>query len=82
MDKKEPEEVVDVIHKLHAAGKGVIGMKLIGAGQFSNDSEKIDNSLRFVLGLGSVDMMIIGFQDSEQIDNYLSRVEKALLAKG
>ena len=82
MDKKEPEEVVDVIHKLHASGKGVIGMKLIGAGQFSNDSDKIDNTLRFVLGLGSVDMMIIGFQDSEQIDNYLGRVEKALLARG
>jgi hypothetical protein len=26
-------------------------------------------------------MMIVGFQDSEQIDNYLGRVEKVLLAK-
>jgi aryl-alcohol dehydrogenase-like predicted oxidoreductase len=82
MDKPEPAEVVEVIHKLHASGKGVIGMKLIGAGRYSNDSEKIDNSIRFVLGLGSVDMMIVGFQDSDQIDNYLGRVEKALLAKG
>jgi len=82
MDKPEPQLVVDVINKLHASGKGVIGMKLIGAGQFSNDSEKIDNSLRFVLGLGSVDMMIVGFQESAQIDNYLDRVEKALKAKG
>jgi len=81
MDKPEPAEVVEVIHKLHASGKGVIGMKLIGAGRYSNDSEKIDNSIRFVLGLGSVDMMIVGFQDSDQIDNYLGRVEKALLAK-
>ena len=81
MDKPEPEEVVDVIHKLHASGKGVIGMKLIGAGKLSNDSEKMDNSLRFVLGLGSVDMMVIGFQNPDQIDNYLGRVEKALLAK-
>ena len=81
MDKPEPQLVVDVINKLHASGKGVIGMKLIGAGQFSNDSEKIDNSLRFVLGLGSVDMMIVGFQESAQIDNYLDRVEKALKAK-
>ena len=81
MDKPDPAEVVDVINQLHASGKGVIGMKLIGAGQFSNDSEKIDNSLRFVLGLGSVDMMIVGFKESEQIDNYLDRVEKALKAK-
>ena len=78
MDKPDPEEVVQVIHKLHQAGKGVIGMKLVGDGKLRNDSEKIDNSLRFVLGLGSVDMMIIGFEEKEQIDNYLERVEKAL----
>ena len=78
MDKPEPEEVVEVIHQLHKSGKGVIGMKLIGDGQLQNESQKIDNSLRFVLGLGSVDMMIIGFQEIEQVDNYLGRVEKAL----
>lgn len=82
MDKPEPQEVVDVIHKLHTSGKGVIGMKILANGQISNDSEKIDNSIRFVLGLGSVDMMIIGFQDSEQIDNILGRVEKTLLVNG
>ncbi|MCD6355551.1 MAG: aldo/keto reductase [Prolixibacteraceae bacterium] len=78
MDKPEPEEVVEVINQLHAAGKGVIGMKLIGNGKLRNDSKKIDNSLRFVLGLGSVNMMIIGFEEKGQIDNYLLRVEKAL----
>jgi hypothetical protein len=80
MDKPEPEEVVEVIQKLHASGKGVIGMKLVGAGRLSNDSEKIDNSLRFVFGLGTVDMLIVGFQNKDQLDNYLGRVEKALLA--
>ena len=39
---------------------------------------KIDQSLRFVLGLGSVDMMIIGFETEAQIDNYMARVETAL----
>ncbi|MEN8116557.1 MAG: aldo/keto reductase [Bacteroidota bacterium] len=78
MDKPEPEEVVEVINQLHQAGKGVIGMKLVGNGKLRNDSEKIDNSLRFVLGLGSVDMMIIGFEEKEQIDNYTLRVETAL----
>jgi aryl-alcohol dehydrogenase-like predicted oxidoreductase len=82
MDKPEPEEVVEVIQKLHASGKGVIGMKLIGAGRYSSDSERIDNSIKFVFGLNSVDMLVIGFQEQEQIDNYLNRVEKALLAKG
>jgi hypothetical protein len=63
---------------LHKAGKGVIGMKLIGNGNLRNDSKKIDDSLRFVLGLGSVDMMIVGFEEPEQIDNYIGRMEKSL----
>ena len=78
MDKAEPKEIVKVIQQLHDSGKGVIGMKLIGDGQYGNDSEKINNTLRFVLGLGTVDMMIIGFEQVEQIDNYIARVEKTL----
>lgn len=78
MDKPEPEEVVEVIHQLHDAGKGVIGMKLVGNGQLRDQSKKIDNSLKFVLGLESVDMMIIGFEENEQVDNYLARTENAL----
>jgi aryl-alcohol dehydrogenase-like predicted oxidoreductase len=78
MDKPDPEEVVEVIHQMHAKGKGVIGMKLVGNGELRNESEKMDHALRFVLGLGSVDMMIIGFETIEQIDNYLDRTSTAL----
>jgi len=67
-----------VIHQLHAAGKGVIGMKLVGNGELRDESERIDHSLRFVLGLGSVDMMIVGFESAEQVDNYMDRTEAAL----
>ncbi len=78
MDKPDPAEVVEVIHQMHASGKGVIGMKLVGNGDLRNESEKIDRSLRFVLGLGSVDMMIVGFESEAQIDNYLERTGSAL----
>jgi len=78
MDKPDPAEVVEVIHDLHRSGKGVIGMKLIGDGKLRNDSKKIDNALRFVLGLGSVDMMIVGFEEKAQIDNYVDRMKDAL----
>ena len=57
MDKKDPSLVVPVLEKLHKSGKGVIGMKLIGNGNFREDSEKIDASLKFVLGLGTVDLI-------------------------
>lgn len=81
MDKPDPEEVVSVIHQLHNSGKGVIGMKLVGDGKYRDDSEKINNAIRFVLGLGSVDMMIVGFEEQSLIDNYASRVEQVLTAR-
>jgi aryl-alcohol dehydrogenase-like predicted oxidoreductase len=78
MDRKDPNEVIPVIEKFHKSGKGVIGMKLIGNGSFKNDSDKVDASLKYVLGLGTVDMIIIGFEQPEQIDNYLGRIKNAL----
>ncbi|TSA34875.1 MAG: aldo/keto reductase [Porphyromonadaceae bacterium] len=81
MDNKDPAEVIPVIEKLHKAGKGVIGMKLIGNGKFRNDSDKIDESLKYVLGLGTVDVIIVGFELPEQIDNYIGRVKNALRSK-
>jgi aryl-alcohol dehydrogenase-like predicted oxidoreductase len=78
MDRPEPEEVVSLIHQLHNSGKGVIGMKLVGGGDYAQDDEKIDNALRFVLGLRSVDTIIIGFEHDEQIDDYSRRVRRAL----
>jgi len=42
--------------------------------------KKIDNSLKFVLGLGAVDMMVVGFKNPDELDNYIGRVENALKA--
>jgi predicted aldo/keto reductase-like oxidoreductase len=81
MDKKDHTLVIPVIEKLHKAGKGIIGMKLIGNGNFRNDTDKIDASVKYVLALGTVDLIIVGFELPEQIDNYILRVEKALKSK-
>ncbi len=72
------KKVVPILKKMHAAGKGVIGMKLIGEGTFRNDSEKIDESLRFVLGLGCVDAVIVGFEKPEEIIDYKARLLRAV----
>lgn len=79
MDSNNPDEIIPVIRKMHESGKGIIGMKLIGNGNFRDDSEKIDNSLRFVLSLGTVDMITVGFEKPEQIDNYLLRIKNAIV---
>ena len=76
MDKKDPALIVPVIEKFHNTGRGVIGMKLIGGGRLKDDNSKIDESLRFVLGLGTVDLLIIGFEKPEQIDDYIIRLKK------
>ncbi|MFO0950542.1 MAG: hypothetical protein U0835_05195 [Isosphaeraceae bacterium] len=62
---------------MHNAGKGVVGMKIFGEGRMK-EAERRDASLRYVLGLGSVDAFIIGFQSPEEIDDCLTRVEKTL----
>lgn len=78
MDTPKPEAVTPVIEKLHKSGKGVIAMKVFGSGSFKNEPEKLDESLKFVLGLGTVDMIIIGFEQLEQIDNCMERMKKVL----
>jgi hypothetical protein len=77
MDKNDPAQVTPVIEKLHKEGKGIIGMKLIGAGKYKNEPEKIDESLKYVLALGTVDLIIVGFELPEQIDNYIARVQSS-----
>jgi aryl-alcohol dehydrogenase-like predicted oxidoreductase len=73
----KPDEVASVLEEMHTAGKGVIGMKILGEGQI-NTPERKDASLRYVLGLGTVDAFIIGFQSTEQIDDILKRTADAI----
>lgn len=70
------EKVEPVIRQLHKAGKGVIGMKLIGEGAFRNSDEQRDNSVSYVLGLGCVDAMVVGFEKIEEVDDFAARVKK------
>lgn len=71
-----PEKVVPVLKKLHAAGKGVVGMKLIGEGRLRNDDARRDESVKFVLGLGCVDVLNVGFESMEEVDDFAARVRK------
>ena len=78
MDNSDPSYVTPVIEKLHNEGKGIIAMKITGAGKFKNENEKIDESLQYLIGLTTVDMVIVGFEKPEQIDTYISRVQNVL----
>jgi len=78
MDNSDPEKVIPVIEKMHKSGKGIIGMKLIGGGKFKNENDKINSSLKYVLNLGIVDMIIIGFELPDHVDNYVTRMRASL----
>ena len=71
-----PEKVVPVLQKIHKAGKGVIGMKIIGEGRLRNDDEKRDESVRYALNLGCVDVLNVGFEKVEEVDDLAARVRK------
>lgn len=75
-----PEEVVPVLKKLHAAGKGVVGMKIMGEGRLRNDDARRDESLKFVLGLGCVHILNVGFESVSEIDDFAARVRKVPVA--
>ncbi|MBN1844046.1 MAG: aldo/keto reductase [Sedimentisphaerales bacterium] len=74
MDAK-PEQVVPVLQKIHDAGKAIIGMKLVGEGDFRQSDEMRNQALDFVLNLGCVDAMIVGFEKKWEIDDFAARVK-------
>ena len=73
------EEVVPLLKKIHDAGKGIIGMKLIGEGTFNPEQRR--QTLKFVMDLGYVDCMTVGFEKPEEVDEFLASVQDRLVAR-
>jgi aryl-alcohol dehydrogenase-like predicted oxidoreductase len=71
-----PEKVVPVLKKIHGAGKGVVGMKIIGEGRLRNDDEKRDASVKYALQLGCVDVLNVGCENIGEVDDLAARVRK------
>ena len=71
-----PEQVVPVLQKIHDAGKGVVGMKIIGEGRLRNDPDKRDASVKFALNLGCVDVLNVGCENIAEVDDLSERVRK------
>lgn len=75
MDGK-PEKVVPVLQKIHAAGKGVVGMKIMGEGRLRNDDKKRNASVKFALTLGCVDVLNVGCESIAEVDDLAARVKR------
>ena len=73
----EPEKVAAVLKTAHGNGKGVLGMKIAGEGECA---DRLRESLKFVLGLGCVDAMPIGFLANEEIDDTIGKLNEVAAA--
>jgi len=76
------DQVVPVLKKLKAAGKGVVGMKLVGEGRLRDQPEKRQESLNYVLNLGCVDVLNVGCESLEQVDDIAAMVRKVEQKQG
>lgn len=71
-----PEAVVPLLRQAHENGKGVVGMKLIGAGRFRDSDLQRNQSVDFVLNLGCVDTLVVGFESLAEADDLIERVRR------
>ena len=68
-----PQEVIDVLREAKAAGKAIIGMKILGEGRLADEREAC---IEFAQGHDFMDAMTIGFHEPEQIDEILQLMAK------
>ena len=73
------DEVASRVKQIHAQGIGVLGMKLVGEGQFRTAEER-ESAMKFVMGLSAVDAVTIGFKNTAEIDETIERMERVLNA--
>jgi predicted aldo/keto reductase-like oxidoreductase len=73
----EHNQVAGLLKKMHAKGRGIIGMKIYGENGLGS-AERRFQSLKYVFGLGCVDAFTIGFKNIQQIDETLELIRKAL----
>lgn len=70
----DPDTVVSVIREMRAAGKGVIGMKVLGQGELRS---RQDEALRFALGLNLLDAFTIGAESQSEQEDLIRRIAAA-----
>ncbi len=71
------EPVVEQIKIMHQNGHGVIGMKLIGEGAFT-DPEDREKAIRFAMSMPEINAATIGFKNVAEIDEAIERMNRAL----
>ncbi|RPH98512.1 MAG: aldo/keto reductase [Calditrichaeota bacterium] len=79
-DESSIENVPSVVEQLHVMrqnGHGIIGMKIIGEGDFKSIEDR-KKSISFAMQPGLVDAITIGFKSESEIDEAILHMNEAL----
>lgn len=67
----DPETVASVIQEMRSAGKGIVGMKILGQGDMRH---KQDEAIRYALALGTLDAFTIGAESVNEQMGLIKRI--------
>jgi len=70
----DPETVGSVIREMRAAGKGIVGMKILGQGDLR---DRQNEAIRYALGLGTLDAFTIGAESIAEQKDLIRRIASA-----
>ena len=69
-------EVVSHVQQVKKEGMGVISMKLIGEGRFTQRSDR-QEAMRFAFRHAGVDAVTVGFKNTQEIDEAIENINMA-----
>jgi aryl-alcohol dehydrogenase-like predicted oxidoreductase len=70
----DPDTVVSVLREMRAAGKGIVGMKILGQGDLSG---RQDEAVKYALSLGLLDAFTIGAESKKEQEDLIRRISAA-----
>jgi len=68
----DPATVISVLREMKAAGKGIVGMKILGVGELAN---QMDTAIKHAVGLDCIDAMTIGFTSFAQLTQVTGKIQ-------
>ena len=73
----DPATVIGVLKEMKAAGKAVIGMKILGQGALRN---RQDEGIKFALSNGVLDAFTIGAESKQEQEDLIRRIARGVRA--
>jgi 1-deoxyxylulose-5-phosphate synthase len=70
----DPDTVLSVLRQMKAAGKAIVGMKILGQGDLRN---RQDEALKYALSLGVLDAFTIGAESKSEQEDLIRRIASA-----